>query len=249
MTAPDDPRRGELAAALRQVEQRITRACAAAGRDRGQVCLVVVTKTFPVQDVVHLAGLGVHDIGESRDQEAGPKMAALPVEVRARTTVHFVGQLQRNKARSVVRYTDVVHSLDRSRLASALDRAVGAAVEAGEREDALEVLLQVDLEDGVQADRGGVRRDEIRALAEQTAGCEHLRLRGLMAVAPPGLDARALAAAFARLAETADALRGDHPGADLLSAGMSADLEAAVAAGATHLRVGRAILGSRPPQR
>jgi len=239
VTDPDE-RTAELAERLAAVEARIGDACRAAGRDRSEVHLIAVTKTFPAADVARLAGLGVHDVGENRDQEAAPKArecAALPV---AHLRWHFVGQLQTNKARSVTAYADVVHSVDRVRLVTALDRA------AADHERTLDCLVQVDLGEGEDAGRGGARPADVPRVADALAGAGRLRLAGLMAVAPLEGDP---AAAFARLVDLAAALRGDHPDATVLSAGMSADLEQAVTHGATHLRVGRAVLGSRPPLR
>lgn len=224
----------ELRAGLARVEARIAGACARAGRDRDEVTLVVVTKRFPASDVEILADLGVRHIGENKDQEAASKVAALTV--RDRLTVHFVGQLQTNKAGSVARYADVVHSVDRPRLVAALDRGADAA---GRR---LDVLLQVGLDDGAPG-RGGAAPADVAGLADLVGSSGHLTLRGVMAVAPLGADP---ALAFARLREVAAGLRAAHPEATWVSAGMSGDLEAAVAAGATHLRVGTAILGSRP---
>ena len=234
-------RRCELVARLAQVEDRIATACADAGRDPAGVRLVVVTKFFPVGDLELLAELGVADVGESRDQEASAKLAALSPEPRRALHVHFIGQVQSRKAGSVARYADTVHSIDRPKLVAALDRGAEAA---GRR---LQALVQVNLEDDVQgAARGGVRPAQARELADAVAATTHLDLRGVMAVAPLGADP---ARAFAALREVAAAVRADHPEAGWISAGMSADLEAAVANGATHLRVGTAILGSRPPLR
>jgi len=226
-----------LAANLARVRARIDAARAAAGRT-DEIALVAVTKTYPASDVALLADLGVTDVGENRDQEAAPKAAAVGDRVRW----HFVGQLQRNKARSVARYADVVQSVDSVRLARALDAAAAAA---GRR---LDVLLQVSL-DG-DPHRGGAlpgSADPDRGLdpvAAAVAGHEALRLAGLMAVAPLGEDPDA---AFARLAEVAARFRVDHPTASVLSAGMSDDLESAVSHGATHVRIGSALLGKRPP--
>jgi pyridoxal phosphate enzyme (YggS family) len=228
-------RRAELAANLAEVRARIAAAEHAGGRAPGSVALVVVTKTWPASDVRLLADLGVTDVAENRDQEARSKHAEC-ADLGLRW--HFVGQLQRNKARHVVSYADVVESVDRPELASALDRAAG---EAGRR---IDVLLQVDLADPPQPHRGGVTPAGLPALADLvTGGCPALRLTGLMAVAPLEEDPRA---AFARLAGLAAALRRDHPEAVVLSAGMSHDLEQAVEAGATHVRVGTAVLGGRP---
>ena len=229
-------RREELFASLAQVRERIGAACRAAGRSRGDVQLIVVTKNFPGSDIEVLCELGVTDIGENRDQEASAKIAALPQEVRQRLQVHFIGQLQSNKAGSLATYADTVHSIDRDKLVFALDHAATAA---GRN---IGALVQVSLD--ADPARGGVPLDGVAALANNVAAAQHLRLRGLMAVAPMGVDP---GEAFARLATVARGIRADHPGATWISAGMSADLEAAVANGATHLRVGSAILGSRLP--
>lgn len=233
MSTPE--RAVELERRLTAVRERVAAAVAAAGRT-DPVTLVAVTKFFPASDVDLLAGLGVRDIGENRDQEASAKVAELAH--RDRLTVHFIGQLQSNKAGSVARYADVVHSLDRAKIARALDRAA-------EREGrVLDVLVQVGLD--AAGGRGGAEPDDVRDLADVVGGLEHVRLRGLMAVAPLGEEPRP---AFARLRALAEAVRADHPGATWLSAGMSGDLEDAVAEGATHLRVGSAILGSRQSHR
>jgi hypothetical protein len=229
----DEERRTELAANLADVLDRINSACSAAGRDPAALTLVAVTKTRPASDVRLLAGLGVADVGENRDQEAAPKAAAcgdLPL------TWHFIGQLQSNKASSVARYADVVHSVDRPRLV----RALGAAATAAGRE--LTCLVQVSL-DG-DPERGGVPVADTPALAELIESAGGLRLGGVMAVAPLG---REPAAAFATLRKCSDSVRLVRPGASIVSAGMSGDLEQAVAAGATHLRIGTALLGARRP--
>lgn len=242
-------RQTEIEERLTVVRGRIAQACAAAGRDPGDVTLIAVTKFFPAGDIAHLLDLGVRDIGENKDQEAGAKVAELDEAVRERLTVHFVGQLQSNKAGRVARYADMVHSVDRPKIVRALDRGRGTALEEGHAATPLGVLVQVDLGEGEQAGRGGALPEQVPALADAVAGAEHLRLRGLMAVAPFGLDETGTRAAFDRLAQLAAELRHTHPEADLLSAGMSADLELAIASGATHLRVGSAILGSRQPGR
>lgn len=227
----------ELEANLAAVRERVEAACADAGRSVDEVTLVVITKYFPRSDVDALAGLGVTDIGENKAQEASAKLAeggGPPTGVRT----HFVGQLQSNKAGEVARWADLVHSVDRVKIVRALDRGSQSAG----RE--LTALIQVDL-DGSDPGRGGALPADVPALAEAVEQSS-LTLGGLMAVAPRGEDP---AAAFARLAEVAQRLRADHPGATMLSAGMSGDLEQAVAHGATHLRVGTAILGSRPSHR
>ena len=230
-------RRTDMAANLDAVRARIDRACAAAGRDPDDVTLVVVTKTWPADDVRLLAGLGVCDVGENRDQEARAK-ARECADLALRW--HFVGQLQTNKARSVASYAHVVHSVDRTRLIDALS---GGATAAGR---VVRCLVQVALAPpaGEIAPRGGAPVTEVPALADRIAAAEGLELGGVMGVAPRGGDP---AAAFGILAAVADRVRACHPGATDVSAGMSGDLEAAVAAGATHVRVGTAVLGTRPP--
>lgn len=220
---------------LAAVRERIARACGDAGRDPADVRLIVVTKTWPADDVRRLADLGVTDVAENRDQEAAPKVAScadLPL------TWHFVGQLQRNKAGSVARYADVVQSVDRASLVAALDRG---AQRAGRRLGAL-VQVRLDGDPG----RGGCDPADVGTLGETIAAADRLDLLGLMAVAPLGQDP---AAAFARLAGIRTGLRERFPTATWLSAGMSGDLEQAVAAGATHVRVGSAVLGGRPDVR
>jgi PLP dependent protein len=237
----DDRRLDEIAANLAEVRERVAAACAAAGRAPNQVTIIGVTKTFPAADVIRLARLGIPDIGENRDQEAGPKLAevgAAGVPVRC----HFVGRLQRNKVRSVVRYAQVVQSVDSVRLALALGSAAEESVRAGDRQDPLEVLVQVSLDEDPA--RGGVPAGEVLRVAEAMAGQPALRLRGVMAVAP--LSWQPLVA-YGRLAEVAETVRAEHDGATTISAGMSGDLDAAVACGATHLRLGTALLGKRPP--
>ncbi|WP_231158230.1 YggS family pyridoxal phosphate-dependent enzyme [Streptomyces sp. CNZ748] len=233
-------RRDELAANLARVEERITAACEAAGRGRDEVTLIVVTKTWPASDVRLLSGLGVRHVAENRDQDAAPKAAAcadLPL------SWHFVGQLQTNKVRSVVGYADVVQSVDRAKLVSALSKeAVRAGREVG-------CLIQVAFDAGVggRDERGGVAPGGVAELADRLAGAEGLRLDGLMTVAPlTGEYAGRQQAAFERLMDLSTDLRRTHPTANMVSAGMSADLEQAVAAGATHVRVGSAVLGVRP---
>lgn len=233
MSVPAAHRRAELAANLAAVRERVRRACAAAGRT-DPVTLIAVTKNFPAADVDLLAGLGVSDVGENKVQEAAAKVAALTR--RDALTVHFIGQLQSNKTRAVAAWADVVHSLDRDKLVAGLARG------ASGHGRVLDVLVQVSLDVPPAPGRGGVEPAEAVRLADLVAEHEQLRLRGVMGIAPLGADP---APAFARLRAVAESIREDHPAARWISAGMSADLEAAVAEGATHLRVGTAILGSR----
>ena len=227
-------RSAELARGLDRVQGRIEAACQAAGRSAREVTLIAITKTFPASDVRLLAALGVRDVGENRDSEAAPK-AAQCADLRPALTWHFVGQLQTNKCASVVSYAAVVHSVDRLRLV----RALGTQARRAGR--AVCCLVQVSL-DGDPA-RGGVTAEEAPRIADAVAAEQGLVLGGVMAVAPL---AKPPAAAFARLAEIAAVVRAEHPEAVMISAGMSGDMEEAIAAGATHVRVGTALLGGRP---
>jgi len=237
----DDQRRAELARNLRAVTDRIAAACARTGRDPGEVTLVAVTKTWPAADVVRLAELGVFDIGENRDQEAAPKAAEVAA-AGAGVRWHFVGQLQRNKCRSVVTYADMVHSVDGERLA----RALADAVER-HRDRRLDVLVQVSID--ADPARGGAfdgapdpDRELDRVVAALVAA-DGLRLCGVMAVAPLTWEA---ARAYEALAGVAAHLRAEHGSATVISAGMSGDIEEAIDYGATHVRIGSALLGKRP---
>ncbi len=227
-------RAAELRESLKALRARIAAACAAAGRDSGEVTLIAVTKTFPVSDIRLLSALGVVDIGENRDQEAAPK-AAECAALGLPLNWHFVGQLQVNKCASVVSYADVIHSVDRDRLVRALgqrSRAAGRTVTC---------LIQVSLD--AAPGRGGVLPAEAPGLADLVAAEDGLVLGGVMAVAPLGEPP---APAFRVLRRVAQAVCADHPGAMMISAGMSGDLDEAIAEGATHVRVGTALLGGRP---
>ncbi|MBB5749183.1 YggS family pyridoxal phosphate enzyme [Micrococcus sp. TA1] len=259
----DDARGRELAARLTTVRHRVEEATRAAGRSDVPT-LIVVTKFHPAEDVARLAALGVRDVGENRDQEARAKAAETerltgvqaPDGPAAPVRWHFIGQLQSNKAKYLVRYASAVHSVDRESLVDALSAAMGREqarrAESGLQErDPLDCLVQVDLDPRPEQDRpagigarGGVDPAAVGALADRIAAADGLRLRGVMAVAPLGLDP---APAFARLAELSAALTGTYPEATWISAGMSQDLEQAISAGATHLRVGTDVLGPRAP--
>lgn len=239
-------RRRELEESLAAVRSRIAAAEAAAGRPAGSVILVVVTKTYPASDVALLAGLGVRAVGESREPEASLK-AREGADLRLER--HQVGQVQSRAAKAVATWADVVHSVDRARLVTALEKGAGAA---GRR---LDVFLQVSLDGPADptadpaeppgsAPRAGAAPGDVAALAEQVVAAEHLHLAGVMGIAPRAGDP---SAAFERLMAVSAALRRDHPGASAVSAGMSGDLEAAIGAGATLVRVGTGVLGSRPP--
>lgn len=228
-------RRAELAGRLTAVRQRMERAADRAGRDPAELTLVVVTKTYPAADVALLADLGVLDVGEARVDEAADKVGEL-AHAASRLTWHEIGQVQTKKAGKVARWADVVHSVDRARLVEALRRAAEAESRT------LQAFVQVSI-DG-EPGRGGAQMAEVPALADQIAASSRLELLGVMAVAPRRLDPNR---AFAALQQASEQLRAAHPDAKYISAGMSGDLEQAIAHGATHLRVGTAVLGSRPP--
>lgn len=234
-------RREELARRLQAVRERIDAACVAAGRAPGDVALVAVTKTVPAMDVALLLDLGLTVFGENRVQEAGAKVAEVAgLRPGATPRWHFVGGLQRNKAKAVARWADQVESVDSARLADALDTAVRREQDTGGRAGPLPVLLQYSV-DG-DPERGGVPRDGLGSLAERVAACAGLQLNGLMAVAPLGADPDA---AFADVAEAAAWLRARFPQASALSAGMSGDLEVAIRHGSDVVRVGTALVGER----
>lgn len=252
---PSAERRSELEKNLAEVRSRIAVACAAAGRDPGEITLIAITKTRPPADVLLLHELGLTDFGENKDQEAAPKAAAVAAALAdadadadagasagaARSQPlrwHFVGQLQTNKASSVAGYADVVHSVDRVRLV----RALGAAARKAGRE--LTCLVQVDLDTPADPARGGVPPGQVREIAEAIEAEQNLILGGVMAIAPLGADP---ARAFAPLRPCSLAVRAVNPAAAIISAGMSGDLEAAIGNGATHVRIGTALLGARRP--
>jgi len=231
-------RRDEISHNLTAVRERIAVACAEAGRAADEVTLTVVTKFFPVSDVLLLADLGVRDVGENRHQEAESK-AAQTQGLGLRW--HFIGNLQSNKAHAVASYADVVESVDRPKLLK------GLSAGALERNVTIDCLVQVNLDQpdgGAAQGRGGAAPADVVPLAEQIAGMDGLRLGGVMAVAPLGQDP---APAFETLAAVAAQVRLVDPAAVAISAGMSDDLEAAILAGATHVRIGSAVLGRRPP--
>jgi PLP dependent protein len=235
-------RLAELSANLATVRSQIAAAAVAAGRDPAEITLVAVTKTFPVSDIALLSELGVTDIGENRDAEAAPKAAACAA-AGLRLRWHFVGQLQVNKAARVASYADMIHSVDRMRLAEVLGRRAAAAGRV------ISCLVQVSLDDPGQAGpggsgRGGAEPGEVPAVAAAIAAQPSLRLVGVMGIAPLGQPARP---AYARLWELAQTVRADHPDARVISAGMTADMGEAIGEGATHVRIGTALLGGRRP--
>ena len=227
-------RRDELAANLAEVRERVARACERVGRDPGEVTLLAVTKTFPAEDVALLSDLGLTEFAENRDQEASRKTAEFArLRPGARARWHMVGSVQRNKARSVVSWADLVDAVDSARLVDALAKA-----NAGR--DPLDVLIQVSIDGDPQ--RGGCPVPELDDLAQHVARTGELLLRGVMTVAPLGMSPED---AFRALQGAVTRLRDDHPTATVISAGMSGDLEDAIAHGSTCVRVGTALLGSR----
>ena len=218
-----------LAERYAAVTQDVAAAARDAGRDPAQITTIIVTKFHPASLVRELASLGARDVGENRHQEAAAKAAEL---VGLGLTWHFVGQLQANKAAAALEYASVVHSVDRASLVGALEKT----------QRALGVFLQLNLSDDPQ--RGGVEPAKLEQLAERVLAAPTLELLGLMAVARIDAEPRA---EFARVREASERLRRLAPGASRLSMGMSGDYREAIAEGATHLRIGTAITGNRPP--
>lgn len=224
----NDLGRERLSERLAEVRSGISDASRLAGRDPGEVTIIVVTKFHPAGLIRKLHALGVDDIGENRHQEAREKAAEL---ADLDLTWHFVGQLQGKKARQVAAYSSVIHSVDRPSLVSAL----------GSAERVTRCFLQLNLTD--DPGRGGVAPEELLPLAELVLEAERLELLGVMAVAPLGEEPRS---AFARVRAASESLRTIAPGAIAISAGMSGDYREAILEGATHLRIGTAITGNRP---
>lgn len=213
---------------LAAVRGRIDNATRQSGRRPDDVTTVVVTKFHPASLVRELYALGERHFGESRHQEAQPKIASL-ADLDA--TWHFIGQLQSKKARQVREYSDVIHAVDRESLIAALG-GFGRPVD---------VFLQVNLTD--DPERGGAQPNEVIPFAERIATTPGLSLLGLMAVAPLEGEPRR---AFARVRALSEQLTAVMPQASSLSMGMSGDFEDALLEGATHLRIGTAITGNRP---
>ncbi|MCL2515537.1 MAG: YggS family pyridoxal phosphate-dependent enzyme [Microbacteriaceae bacterium] len=227
----------DLADRLAAVRSEIEDAARAAGRDPGELTTIVVTKFHPASLVRELRALGVRDVGENRHQEAQAKASEL---ADLDLAWHFIGQLQSNKARQVRRYAHIVHSVDRAALVDALARREDDPADT----PLTDVFLQLNLTD--DPGRGGVAPGALEALAEHALASPGIRVRGVMAVAPLGEEPRS---AFARVRAASDRLRSLAPDARDISAGMSGDFRDAVLEGATHLRIGTAITGSRPAPR
>jgi len=223
----------ELSLNWTQTQSQVEAACLAAKRKTSEVTIIAVTKTWPASDVDLLAHIGVTNVGENRDQEA----VAKKLEVQASNLKwHAIGQVQTNKVKSIVQWADAVHSIDRIELVHALAKAMP------NRNRALDVFIQINLDPQERQERGGLRGGQVLELAEQVCAVPGLNLMGVMGVAPVEGDA---AQAFAALEGISLQLRGQMPAAQYISAGMSADYEIALKYGATHLRLGSVILGHR----
>ncbi|MEI6867165.1 MAG: YggS family pyridoxal phosphate-dependent enzyme [Actinomycetes bacterium] len=221
----------EIADNLAEVRGRIENAAIAAERAAAEINLIVVTKTFPVADLEILYDLGLRNFGENRDQEAAPKAAALADDIHW----HFQGQIQSKKLPSILSWAKTIHSIDQYSHASKVNEVVTTP---------FEIFVQVDLQTVQNPDRGGVPLPELEALLDRLQELGNLKVMGLMAVAPLGEDPQL---AFARLSKIHSQVLVSYPEYRYLSCGMSGDFEAAIAAGATHIRVGSSILGSREP--
>ena len=219
-------RKDEIAQSLQEVKERIQSAAASVNRNPNEISLIVVTKTFPISDIEILRDLGEVNFGENRDQEAGPKAQAIPA------TWHFQGQIQSNKIKSICEWADVIHSISS-------EKEILRFAQSPRRH---QVFLQVSL-DG-QEGRGGANPSDLAQIADLVNQSNNLELLGLMAVAPLGVEPDK---AFADLAHINQGFVGQFPNSKYLSAGMSGDFETAIKYGATHIRVGSSILGSRSP--
>jgi pyridoxal phosphate enzyme (YggS family) len=218
----------EISAALANVEDRVTKAAAKAGRDRSELTLIAVTKTYPASDVQILADLGVRNFGENRSDEGSEKSQLISA------TWHFQGQVQGRKLKDIASWATYIHSIDSADHITKLSRI------CSEKDRKISIFLQLSL-DGAP-DRGGVLADQLGQLAEIVTADTNLHLAGLMCVPPVEYE---FDRAFGEIAKVHNAFKMGFPSAVGLSAGMSSDFEVAIAYGATHLRVGSEILGSR----
>jgi pyridoxal phosphate enzyme (YggS family) len=224
---------------LQQVRERLKQACARAERDVSTVSLLAVSKTFDADAVCLALAAGQHAFGENYVQEGTEKIAALRVlRPDAALQWHCIGPLQSNKSRPVAEQFDWVQSVDRLKIAQRLSEQRPPDLPA------LQVCLQVNVDGG--ANKSGVAPDQLLELARAVAGLPRLRLRGLMCIPEPAPDFESQKALFLRAKVLFDELNAQGMQLDTLSMGMSDDMEAAVAAGSTMVRVGRAVFGSRP---
>lgn len=224
----------EIKENYKKIQSRILKSCSESGRDTSEVTLIAITKTYPASDIDLLKSIGIDNVGENKDQEASQKFR----EVKNKFTWHFVGQLQTNKVKSVVQYADFIHSVDRLSLVKEIQKM---SQKISKKQN---ILIQVDLDDSeTDENRGGVSASKLSHLAKEISNCPNLELSGLMSVAPLNMAAKE---AFTKLKKIQSDFLKDFPTAKMLSAGMSDDLEEAVSHGATHLRIGSALLGERP---
>ena len=224
-----------LAERYASVRERIVTAAQDASRDPGEIELIVVTKLHPVDLVIELYELGHRAFGENKDQEAAPKARLLAESGRTDANWHFVGQLQSNKVKSVIHYADTIHSIDRPSLVTELSKQLT-------KEDRkIRGFLELNLTG--EPHRGGVTPGELQQLAEMVLETGRIQILGVMAVAGLGVDPKL---DFERARMASLVLQQVAPEAKKLSLGMSEDFEAAIAMGATHLRIGSAITGPRP---
>ena len=224
-------RKDQILSNLELVKAKISTAAQAAGRAPSEITLIAVTKTFPVSDLEILHELGVRNFGENRDQEAAPKVGALPADI----TWHFQGGIQSNKLKSISNWASVIHSVDKFKYAQMISQfSVGKTKE---------IFIQVSL-DSLPQSREGVDPADLMQLAEQIMSLPNLEVKGLMAVAP--LD-QPTEQAFVRLQQIQQKFIQLYPAASSLSSGMSGDYELAISLGATHVRIGSSILGNRSP--
>ena len=226
----------ELRANLESLESEIQQA-AAASNAKQDIQLVAVSKTWPTSDVRFLYELGQRHFGENKSQDAVIKAGEL--QDLSEIVWHHIGQVQTNKAAQIVSYAEFVHSIDRMRAAEAINKA------AANQNKTIKVFIQVSLDDEPSAERGGVNPTELNELAIEVSGLSSLILVGLMAVAPVEASAEV---AFARFDEIAHEFAHNFPDATLRSIGMSGDFSQAIAAGATHLRIGSTLFGNRSYQ-
>ena len=216
-----------------EILQRVARAAERSGRPSSAVTMIAVTKTLPAERVRAAFGLGIRDIGENRVQELLEKKSEL-TDLPIRW--HLIGHLQSNKVKRILPHVVLIHSVDSLPLGAQIDRLAAGG-------QAVDLLLEVNTSG--EATKFGVAPGEVRALASAVRGLNQLRVRGLMTLGPLTEDPAAIRASFRMLRELLDAVREEIPDASVLSMGMSGDFEIAIEEGATHIRVGTALFGSR----
>lgn len=224
-----------LAERYASVLERISDAAGKSGRSASEVELIVITKMHPVSVASELYDLGHRVFGENKDQEAAPKAAALAELGKTDASWHFVGQLQSNKAKSVIRYASCIHSIDRASLVSEL------AKQLTKNNQRIQGFLELNLTG--DPNRGGVAPEQLTELAESVAATSVIDVQGVMGVAGLGVDPRV---DFERVISASERLQSVISSANKLSMGMSEDFEIAIELGATHVRIGSAITGPRP---